>query len=71
MNELPSKHDTPPEPQSDSTEKSPIRKSQEEYVDDLAGPSMDKSEYEQRKGHGQTARPDSAADEPPRVSDQR
>ena len=52
-----------PEPQSDSSEKPPIRKSQEEFVDDMAGPSMDKSEYEQRKGQGQTAASVSDADD--------
>ncbi len=71
MNELPPIHDTPPEPTSDSSEKPPIRKAQEEYVDDMAGPSMDKSEYEQRKGHGQTARPEDASEEAARLPDQR
>lgn len=71
MNELPPDHDTLPEPKSDSSEKSPIRKAQEEYMDDIAGPSMDKSEYEQRKGQGQTNRPDDASEEAPRTPDQR
>ena len=71
MNEIASKHDTPPEPESSSSEKFPIRKSQEEYVDDMAGPSMDKSEYEARSGVGQTHRPDDASKEPPSTPDQR
>ncbi len=62
MNEIPPKHETPPEPHSESSEKPPIRKSQEEFVDDMAGPSMDKSEYEQRKGQGQTERRDDSDD---------
>jgi hypothetical protein len=45
MNDLPTPHDTPPEPQSTTSEKFPIRKSQEEFIDDLAGPSHDRSEY--------------------------
>ncbi len=71
MNEIAPKHDTLPEPESTSGEKPPIRKSQEEYVDDMAGPSMDKSEYEARKGIGQTRRPDDASEEPPSTPDQR
>ena len=71
MNEIAPKHDTLPEPGSDSSEKAPIRKSQEEYVDDMAGPSMDKSEYEARKGVGQTHRPEDASEEAPRTPDQR
>ncbi len=71
MNEIASKHDTPPEPESSSSEKFPIRKSQEEFVDDMASPSMDKSEYEERGGVGQTHRPDDASEEPPSTPDQR
>ena len=63
MNEIPPEHETPPEPHSDSSEKLPIRKSQEEFVDDMAGPSMDKSEYEQRQG--QTARRNDSDDARP------
>ena len=69
MNELPPKHDTPPEPQSTTSEKFPIRKSQEEFVDDMAGPSMDKSEYEALKDQP-PLRPGSDAEESPR-QDQR
>lgn len=61
MNEIPPEHDTPPEPESDSSEKFPIRKSQEEFVDDMATPSVDKSEYEQT-GHEQTRRRTDAED---------
>ena len=43
------RHDTPPEPESLTSEKPPIRVSQEEYVDDMARPSKDKSEYEAEK----------------------
>ena len=71
MNELPPKHDTPPEPQSTTSEKFPIRKSQEEFVDDMAGPSMDKSEYDARKGELPPLRPASDAEEPARTPDQR
>ncbi len=71
MNELPTPHDTPPEPTSESSEKPPIRVSQEEFVDDMAGPSMDKSEYEQRGGRGEDHRPDDASEEPSRAPDQR
>ena len=49
MNEIPPKHETPPEPQTTTGEKPPIRKSQEEYIDDMAGPSIDKSEYDRDK----------------------
>ena len=42
-------HDSQPEPESTTSDKPPIRVSQEEYVDDMARPSMDKSEYEARK----------------------
>lgn len=56
MNEIPPAHETQPEPESESSEKYPIRKSQEEFVDDMASPSMDKSEYEARGGQGQTER---------------
>ncbi len=71
MNEIPPKHDTPPEPQSTTSEKFPIRKSQEEFVDDMAGPSMDKSEYEaQEEGSQPPLRPASDAEET-RRQDQR
>ena len=48
MNKIPPSHPTQPEPDSLTSEKEPIRKSQEEFVDDQATPSIDKSEYEQR-----------------------
>ncbi len=60
MNEIPPAHDTPPEPESESSEKFPIRKSQEEFVDDMASPSVDKSEYE--GGEAQTRRRDDSED---------
>ena len=69
MNEISPKHDTPPEPQSTSSEKFPIRKSQEEFVDDMAGPSMDKSEYEEAEEQP-ALRPASDAEETKR-QDQR
>ena len=50
MNKIPPSHPTQPEPDSLTGEKTPIRKSQEEFVDDQASPSIDKSEYEQRGG---------------------
>ena len=50
MNKIPPSHESTPEPDSLTSEKEPIRKSQEEYIDDQAGPSIDKSEYEQRGG---------------------
>lgn len=46
MNEIPPKHETPPQPVALTPEKETIRVSQEEFVDDMAGPSLDKSEYE-------------------------
>lgn len=50
-------HDPPPEPKSLTSEKPPIRVSQEEFVDDMARPSMDKSEYEAAtRKSGQTGR---------------
>ena len=67
MNQIPPRHDTPPEPQTTTGEKPPIRKSQEEYLDDMAGPSIDKSEYEASKKNP-AARPATDADEPPRTS---
>ncbi len=65
MNQIPPKHDTPPEPQTTTGEKPPIRVSQEEYIDDMAGPSMDKSEYEE--GKQPAVRPATDADEPSRT----
>lgn len=66
MNEIPPRHDTPPEPQTTTGEKPPIRKAQEEYLDDMAGPSIDKSEYE--PGKHPAARPATDAEEPPRTT---
>ena len=65
MNEIPPKHDTPPEPQSTTSEKFPIRKSAEEFVDDMATPSLDKSEYDagERLPEGRPT----DQDEPPRM----
>ncbi len=63
MNEIPPKHETPPQPVALTPEKETIRVSQEEFVDDMAGPSMDKSEYEANKGEKPTLRPASDADE--------
>ncbi len=60
MNEIPPAHETPPEPESESSEKFPIRKSQEEFVDDMASPSIDKSEYQ--GGPAQTQRRDDSED---------
>lgn len=51
MNKIPPSHPSIPEPDSLTSEKEPIRKAQEEYLDDHAGPSMDKSEYERLGGH--------------------
>lgn len=67
MNQIPPKHDTPPEPQTTTGEKPPIRKAQEEYLDDMAGPSIDKSEYEQGK-KTPAVRPATDADEPSRTA---
>ena len=64
MNQIPPKHETPDEPQTATGEKPPIRKSQEEYIDDMAGPSIDKSEYQ--PGKTPSARPATDADEPSR-----
>ena len=65
MNEIPPKHETPPQPVALTPEKETIRVSQEEFVDDMAGPSMDKSEYE--AGNKQPAlRPATDGDEAPR-----
>ncbi len=50
MNKIPPSHPSIPEPDSLTSEKEPIRKAQEEYLDDQAGPSMDKSEYERWAG---------------------
>ena len=66
MNEIPPKHETPPQPVALTPEKETIRVSQEEFVDDMAGPSMDKSEYEENKGEHPSLRPASDADETPR-----
>ena len=66
MNEIPTRHETPAEPQTTTGEKPPIRKSQEEYIDDMAGPSIDKSEYEPSKRPA--VRPATDADEPPRTT---
>lgn len=66
MNELPPKHETPPQPVALTPEKETIRVSQEEFVDDMAGPSMDKSEYDASKGRDAASRPDTDGDETPR-----
>ena len=66
MNEIPPKHETPPQPVALTPEKETIRVSQEEFVDDMAGPSMDKSEYEANKGKPHALRPASDGDEAPR-----
>ncbi len=66
MNELPPKHETPPQPVALTPEKETIRVSQEEFVDDMAGPSMDKSEYEAAKGRSPASRPATDGDETPR-----
>lgn len=66
MNEIPPKHETPPQPVALTPEKETIRVSQEEFVDDMAGPSMDKSEYESTKGHTPELRPATDGDEAPR-----
>jgi hypothetical protein len=50
MNKIPPSHESTPEPDSLTSEKPPIRKSQEEFVDDQAGPSMDVSEYKEHGG---------------------
>ena len=63
MNEIPPKHETPPQPVGLTPEKETIRVSQEEFVDDMAGPSMDKSEYESNKGAQPALRPATDADE--------
>ena len=42
-------HETLPEPKSATGEKPPIRKSQEEFIGDMAEPSKDKSELEPAK----------------------
>ena len=62
----PEKEESPREPDSTTREKDSIRKSQEEYVGDMAAPSMDKSEYAERQGHSEgerlsTGEDDSAA----------
>ena len=66
MNEIPPKHETQPQPVALTPEKETIRVSQEEFVDDMAGPSMDKSEYEATKGSTPKLRPATDGDEAPR-----
>ena len=66
MNQIPPKHETPPQPVALTPEKETIRVSQEEFVDDMAGPSMDKSEYEASKGTAHGLRPATDGDEAPR-----
>ena len=63
MNEIPPKHETPPQPVALTPEKETIRVSQEEFVDDMAGPSMDKSEYEANQGEHPALRPASDGEE--------
>ena len=63
MNEIPPKHETPPQPVALTPEKETIRVSQEEFVDDMAGPSMDISEYEANRGKSPALRPESDGDE--------
>lgn len=63
MNQIPPKHETPPQPVALTPEKETIRVSQEEYLDDMAGPSIDKSEYEANKGKQPVLRPATDADE--------
>lgn len=63
MNNLPpEKEDSPREPDSATREKDSILKSQEEYVGDMATPSMDKSEYAERQGHSEGERPQTGED---------
>ena len=50
MNKIPPSHDSIPEPQSLTHEGDPFRRSQEEFVDDQAAPSIDKSEYDAEIG---------------------
>ena len=66
MNELPPKHETPDEPVSLTPEKPEIRVSQEEFIDDMAAPSMDKSEYASQKAGKPAGRPASDGEETPR-----
>ena len=51
MSNLPPENPSPREPDSATREKESIRKSQDEFVDDIGRPSVDKSEYE-RQGSG-------------------
>jgi hypothetical protein len=46
MNDLPSKTESPAEPESTTGEKPSIAKTHEEFIGDEATPSSDKSEYE-------------------------
>ncbi len=62
MSNLPPEKDSPREPDSTTREKDSIRKTQEEYVDDMAAPSMDKSEYAERQGHSEGERPQTGED---------
>ena len=66
MNELPPKHETPDEPKSLTPAKPEIRVSQEEFIDDMAAPSMDKSEYAGQKGEKIAGRPTFDGEETPR-----
>ena len=41
----------PPEPESETPEKPSIRKTQEEFIGDMAQPSISKEEYEKQERH--------------------
>lgn len=63
MNKLPPEKDPTPEPDSTTREKDTIRKSQEEFVDDMARPSMTQQEYDERQGKGEGKRPQTGEDD--------
>ena len=63
MSNLPPENPSPREPDSTTREKQSIRKSQDEFVDDIGTPSMDKKEYEERQGHGSGDRPQTGKDD--------
>ena len=64
MNNLPPEKETSPrEPSTGTREKDSIRKSQEEFVGDMAAPSMDKSEYAARQGNDEAERPQTGPDD--------
>ncbi len=63
MSKPSTERDPTPEPDSTTREKDSIRKSQEEFVGDMARPSMTQQEYDKQQGKGEEKQPQPGEDE--------